>query len=260
MCIQMTGSLSMTESAKTGCLRRLAGVAMAAFVAVSACGAVAPTDAERQESVKMNAETPSAARPCAGGVKVVFLGNSITLHGRAPALGWTNLCGMAASEPDKDYVHLVVRGIEKRTGRKADVRVRNLAGFERGFKSYELAHEADLVAFAPDYLVIAIGENVGNLNEDERKAFEASLGSLLDRFMKAERPPRTVVRGVFWRNAWKDGILSRVARARNAVFVETADLGDDPAMRASGFSHAGVAAHPGDAGMAAIAERILLAF
>ncbi len=80
----------------------------------------------------MNAETPSAARPCAGGVKVVFLGNSITLHGRAPALGWTNLCGMAASEPDKDYVHLVVRGIEKRTGRKADVRVRNLAGFERG--------------------------------------------------------------------------------------------------------------------------------
>lgn len=41
--------------------RRLFGAAMAAFVAVSACGAVAPTDAERQESVKMNAETPSAA-------------------------------------------------------------------------------------------------------------------------------------------------------------------------------------------------------
>ena len=32
-----------------------------------------------------------------GGRKMLFLGNSITLHSARPELGWTNRCGMAAS-------------------------------------------------------------------------------------------------------------------------------------------------------------------
>ena len=42
-----------------------------------------------------------------------------------------------------------------------------------------------------------------------------------------------------------------------AELVELGDLGEDSTMRADGlFEHKGVAMHPGDRGMAAIAKRI----
>ena len=37
--------------------------------------------------------------------QVLFPGNSITLHGPAPDIGWTGNWGMTASSQDKDYVH-----------------------------------------------------------------------------------------------------------------------------------------------------------
>ncbi len=45
------------------------------------------------------------------GPRVLFVGNSITLHGPRPQIGWTNNWGMAASARDKDYVHLLQKRI-----------------------------------------------------------------------------------------------------------------------------------------------------
>ena len=96
-------------------------------------------DAERHGSGMMNAAAVLKDRAVADGVKVLFLGNSITLHGSLPKIGWTNVWGMAASAAEKDYVHLVTCGIEAKTGRKADLRIRNLADFERNFRTWSPA-------------------------------------------------------------------------------------------------------------------------
>jgi hypothetical protein len=45
--------------------------------------------------------------------RILFLGNSITMHGAKPSIGWSNNCGMAASALDKDYVHVLTRAERK---------------------------------------------------------------------------------------------------------------------------------------------------
>ena len=221
----------------------------------------AASDAERNNSTEMNAAKDEAAASCVkDGVRVLFLGNSITLHGSLPKIGWTNVWGMAASAKEKDYVHLVTRGIEAKTGRTADLRVRNLADFERNFHTWSPAEKLKTeVAFNPDYLVIALGENAPDLpTQDDRleyrKAFKELLGVFMDE--KTERP-NTVVRGVFWPNAAKDYEMAHVASDYAVPFVQ-ADLGGDASMTAKGlFRHGGVQNHPGDKGMRAIADLIL---
>ena len=49
-------------------------------------------------------EYVSFENPDGSGIRVLFVGNSITRHGAAPQIGWYNDCGMAASSKEKDYV------------------------------------------------------------------------------------------------------------------------------------------------------------
>ena len=221
--------------------------------------AVSPSDAELNDSAAMNATEASAATGDKGGVRIVFIGNSITLHNPHPAIGWTNMWGMAASAEDKDYVHLVTKGIEKNTGRRADVRVKSLYAFERNYRTWDVASGVkELVDFDPEYLIVALGENVPNLDgSDDREAYRAAFGKLAGAFFKEGHRPKTVIRGVFWPNAAKDAEMARVADGLGIPFVK-ADIAETPGMKATGlFWHNGVANHPGDAGMAEIANRVL---
>ena len=85
--------------------------------------------------------------------KVLFLGNSITLHAPAPHIGWTGNWGMAASALEKDYVHLLMEQISQSTETQPESMARNIADFERQHGDYqlqeglkeELAFEADRV-------------------------------------------------------------------------------------------------------------------
>ena len=233
-------------------------IAFAVFSVVGVGGEM--TDAERHNSTMMNAN-PITSSQLAGDVRVVFIGNSITLHGKAPQIGWTNEWGMAASAAEKDYVHLVTKGIERRAGRKAAVMVKNLYAFECDYRGYDFSDIDDLVAFNPDYLVVAIGENVRDLTtEDDRLAYRVAFKKLLSRFVHDGRRPNAVVRGVFWANPAKDGQMSSAAADMSMAFVRTDFCNTETMAGTNRFAHAGVAAHPGDVGMRRIADVILEAF
>lgn len=195
--------------------------------------------------------------------KILFVGNSITLHGPAPAIGWEGNWGMAASSQDKDYVHLVLKAIAKAAGREPKALVTNLADFERKYGTYDFQGGLKKeLAFQPDLVIVAIGENVPALTTEQAKAtFQSQMTKLLTT-LKQNGNPTIVVRSCFWPEPVRDTILKKACREVGGVFVDVGSLGKDEANYARSerkISHGGVAAHPGDRGMKALADAIVKA-
>jgi hypothetical protein len=195
--------------------------------------------------------------------RILFLGNSITRHGPAPKIGWTGNWGMAASAEAKDYVHLLTASLAKRWGRPPEVLLENISAFERHCESYDVAIELKKdLGFKADLVVVAIGENVPALRSEEaRTQFKDRFLRLLTA-LKSNGRPEVFVRSCFWADKTKDQIMHKACDAAGGVFVDISGLGKDEtncARSERSFAHAGVAAHPGDKGMKAIADALLLA-
>jgi hypothetical protein len=193
--------------------------------------------------------------------KILFLGNSITLHGPKPDIGWTGNWGMAASSEDKDYVHLVTNALAKQTGSTPQIMVKNIADFERNYATYNVDLQMkEFFTFDPDLVVLAIGENVPALGSEDAKAqFKSGVMDIL-RCALAKRHPLVVVRSCFWADAAKDQALSQACQEAGGIFVNAGPLGRDASNAARSerpFTHDGVAGHPGDKGMKAIADTIV---
>jgi len=196
--------------------------------------------------------------------KILFLGNSITKHGPKSDIDWSGNWGMAASAEAKDYVHLVVDAVARKDGERPGVMVKNIADFERSYADYDFAaKQREAIEFKPDLIVLAIGENVSALKDEAGKAaFQASVMKLLTA-LKGDRDPLVLVRSGFWANAEKDAALRAACAGVGGTFVDIGLLGKDEANYARSerdFKHAGVANHPGDKGMAAIAAAIVKAW
>jgi hypothetical protein len=192
--------------------------------------------------------------------RVLFCGNSLTRHGPHAPIGWTNDWGMAASAPERDYVHLLVRALEARSGERPEFTLMGLP-LEKGFENAEKVAEAAAraVAWKPDLAVIALGENAHSVTNDANEALCRAAYLATTRALR-EAGAEVVLRAPFWPNDRLRRILSGVAEETGAIYVDVGDLGTRDEMTAKGrFAHAGVAMHPGDAGMAAIADRILAA-
>ena len=196
--------------------------------------------------------------------RILFLGNSITLHGPAESIGWTGNWGMAASAAEKDYVHLVVQALSEpaASGIPApEFLVLNIADFERQYATFPIEEKLrEAIDFKPDLLILAIGENVAELTTDESKAqFHTRLDTLLKAFQK-DGAPTIVVRSSFGPSPTKDPILKQAASDAGALFVDIEALAGDEGNYARSerqIAHAGVAGHPGDRGMKAIADAIV---
>lgn len=195
--------------------------------------------------------------------KVLFLGNSITKHGPKADIDWSGNWGMAASAEAKDYVHLVTKALAEKQGAVTEVLVKNIADFERAYAGYDVAAKLkEAVDFQADLIILAIGENVPGLKTaDDAAKLQASVTQLLTT-LKGDRQPTILVRSCFWANAAKDEALRGACTAVNGIHVDISALSKDEKNYARSerpYKHAGVANHPGDKGMAAIAEAMVKA-
>ncbi len=235
---------------------------MIVAVAFVAFGAMAEDDATRMGSEMMNpgSALTGAEHAAKGEFKVLVYGNSIALHGPSAAIGWTNNWGMAASARERDFAHLVVAGLEKKLGRKADLRIRNLAALERNFTT-NIATVAEIkadAAWSPDYVVIAIGENSPSVNAGNEAAYRKFLADIARPFAALKTKPKVVLRSPFWTNAAKAKCTKEAAEEVGVIYVDAGHLGTKAENKAIGlFWHTGVANHPGDLGMKRLADLIL---
>ncbi len=192
--------------------------------------------------------------------KVLFLGNSITLHAPAPEIGWTGHWGMAATAQEKDYVHLLIAEMTACWGVKPEALVRNLADFERGFQTFDVTEGLKAEqAFGAEIMVLALGENVPELSTPAlQESFAAAFAKLVTG-LKGQGNPIIFVRSCFWPNPVKDRLLQQACADAGATFVDISALGQDEANQAKSertIAHAGVAGHPGDRRMKAIASAL----
>ncbi|MFN8705811.1 MAG: SGNH/GDSL hydrolase family protein [Planctomyces sp.] len=194
--------------------------------------------------------------------KILFLGNSITLHGPLESIGWSGNWGMAASAAERDYVHLLTTKIQSEWKCRPETMVRNIADFERQYATYDIQQELkEALSFQADLIVVAIGENVSALQtEDAISRYEESVRNLLMALRKDRTtPPPIYLRSTFWTDPVKDQAMARACEATGTAYVDLQRLDADEKNFARServIAHAGVAGHPGDKGMQAIADRL----
>lgn len=186
-------------------------------------------------------------------IKLLFLGNSITRHGKKPDIGWYGDYGMAASCEQNDYVHRLI-GMLERDGKKPSYCVCNMSEWESSWDDALLdARYGKAKLFGADVVIVRLGENAKLL--DRAAEFMPHYENLITHF--AGDGARVAVTDLFWEYEPFDALVKALAKDKGYRFAQIHDLGNSDEMKATGmFEHAGVAAHPSDKGMQNIAERI----
>ena len=183
-------------------------------------------------------------------LKILVVGNSITRHGPKADIGWSGDWGMAASAPEKDYVHCLHRMLKER-GIETYMRIRQCAFWEGNFLNGDILDRYDEErAFDADIVVFRLGENVPVKN---KPYFQAAT----EKFVSHVCPSgKTIFTTCWWANEIIDDAIKAVAEKRGEVCLNCT-FAPDVKMRAFGlFAHGGVAAHPSDYGMETIAKTI----
>ncbi len=190
------------------------------------------------------------------GKRVLLVGNSITLHGIAPKIGWYGEWGMAASSEQNDYVHQLIKNV-KNDNNDAVFCICQVSAWEQKYKngSEQLSRYQSARDFNADIIVARFSENCPK-TEFDNDCFKNATTELLN-YLDPEQKAKVIITTSFWHHP-ADTAIVELANDNAWPLVTLGDLGEQDKMKAIGlFEHSGVANHPGDLGMKAIADRIL---
>lgn len=191
------------------------------------------------------------------------IGNSITIHGKCSY--WYGEWGMAATEADKDYFHLVAKGISKYA---------SISATAINFADWEVASNdrAQVLKLLDPYLnknldliTVQLGENVS----EESSSFDNDFNDLVKYIKCFSLNAKIIIIGDYWNSDSRETEKQNCADTFGYPFVSLVPIrgtefqcgigtqvyGDDNNLHI--VEHAGVAAHPGNSAMKFYAEQIL---
>jgi hypothetical protein len=210
-----------------------AGVALlvAALSSQAACHASAPL-ADRAPAVS----------------SILFLGNSLTIHGPDSTIGWTGNWGMAASAQPKDYAHVLAADFPGATQTEV-----SLTSFEQNYRTFDMTSLAAMLQARPSVVVVELGDNV-----TDSLGF-ASYYSALINYVSTTSGARVLCTNTWFGSQTINAAIKSGCTGTNVQFVDLSAISANAVNHAGSersFSDPAVAAHPGDAGMAQIAARL----
>lgn len=206
-------------------------------------------------------------------IKCLILGNSITVHDTCDY--WWGTWGMAASKRENDFIHQLESKLKK-SDRNYICYGINIANWETELNLNVLdLNSLNYVGFgfsqkidAKDFkiIVIRLGENIKNGIEPE--VCEKAFTELIEGIKSVNPSAKLFITGVFWPTYFKEEIIKKIAKSENIPYINIDKFYSPENIQAIGNSvygndgsihyieHDGVASHPNDAGMKAIAEEI----
>jgi hypothetical protein len=179
--------------------------------------------------------------------RVLFIGDSLTLHQPVAGL-WDHFMGMAATAPTNDFVHLAVRHIQlKMKKRPVEVFYDNGG---RGKIGPMLIYFKNRPELTPDLVVLQGGEN---------DPFDDTFRKNYRELLHIYNPPKTrmIVLGD-WNSKEKSQFEEDETKSLGVPFVRLTEIHAESANSGDGgpYHVGGVAGHPNDQGMQAIARAI----
>lgn len=191
--------------------------------------------------------------------RMLVIGNSIMNHGPAPDFGWFNNNGMAASAPEKDFVHLLTGQLQTLYAGVA-VKLQSSGSLERqyGMSNYSIDEFNEPVQqFKPDLILVRMGENVDD-SQVQARNFETSFREFLERLvlLSGSQPIKIVCTTSVWSNPQADAVIRKITNEKGYTLVDLSSMVGQGQYFASQYANGAVAAHPNDAGMQRIDELI----
>ncbi len=222
-------------------------------------------EALRNELVSLEARINGPSAFGTDGYHYLAIGNSITVHGKCDY--WWSETGMAATEGEKDYFHLVTAYLEETYG--------ETAAYAYNFGNWELLNtdRAEALALLDAYLIpdmdlvtIQLSENV-----KDTTTFKTDFSYLIQYIAEKCPTAQIIVIDDFWSSA-RSALKREAVEGCGVLFVDLNEIrgkeeyqcgydtivyGDDGTAHT--VTHSGVASHPGDAAMEYIADAVIAA-
>jgi hypothetical protein len=179
--------------------------------------------------------------------RVLFIGDSLTIHGRTAKL-WDHFSGMAASTPEKDFVHIFTSHLQQSAKQPVEIFYNNGGNGKIGSMLHYLK---TCPALRPNLAVIQGGEN---------DKFDDTFRSIYPELVGFYACPRIILGD--WLSEEKSEFGSMCAASLGVPFVNMFDIAKNPLNSGDGgpYNLPDVALHPNDSGMAAIAHALMERF
>jgi hypothetical protein len=198
---------------------------------------------------------PQSTEDPTSDVQIAIIGNSITHHDPKPAIGWLKNNGMAASDTNHDFAHLLLRKIGATPSKSY---VRNFYPFEtdNAGAATNIASVAAMMAGSPKVVVIELGDNVADKNPRKLYDFNNNYRALI----ATVKPAKSLFcLSTWWGYRSVDWVIEHQCKAAGGTFVYIGDIYQDPANPDKTLPHYAARAldtHPKDYSMQRIALRL----